>query len=259
MSTTQISSAIGKPLAHVNLNAQTQRFIQVFSELGFRQVESGRCLKFEGHLNQRKTTVTIGARSRNKYMTSSISRRVFTGLMITVQMETDIETYLMISNAISGQSWLVRLLQMFNGNQRVSGVEQYIPGYHVFASEPEWAIKLLSCQTSSSPFRNLLYKNDGNPTGNLVCLGPKVCNFTPAAIPDDINVPVVRSWLEPLAGIADQIEQNRPANTAKLNWIGRQSKQGTLWLWIVSAIGCLSVILMVFVFCIAMLAFVLLS
>ncbi|MEM7455571.1 MAG: hypothetical protein AAF456_14555 [Planctomycetota bacterium] len=244
-------SAAGRPLAMTDLSRTAASYRKVFSQLGFTEHQSLGCMKFTGVYEGRQTTVAVGVRSRNRYATPDISYREFSGLILDIHVDTSISTYLMVLNSSSRQGWLVRWLQRLNRNHHVESLDALLPGYHVFAREPQWAQKFVESRGVMGDINLLLREDSGVANGNLLRWGPGSCGFTPNRVPDEITTETAEGWMKPLADLATAAEANPPLEEAEFTWLGKQAGAGRMWMVIPAVLLGIPVALFLVVLCIA--------
>lgn len=217
----------GTTLAKARLTETIRHFRSVFSELGLEDERAFGCLKASGEISGHRVTVSLGVRSRNRYLTPDISRRVYTGLIVSIRVETSISTRLLFSNARSRAAILVRFMQRWRGQKQLTSLPRECRGYSVWCSEPEWAEAFIHDQTVRSHLGDLMHCNS-EISGHTVGWGPNACSITLAQVPHAPSAETVRGWFEPLIGMVKVAEARPPRIYAARTWLERQADQGRL-------------------------------
>ncbi len=199
------------------------RYHRLLASLGLQQEKTVGYLKFSGIVQGRKVTISLGARSKNKYITPDISRRVHTGMILSISAETTISTRLLLSPVESRQTWLVRWLQKRQGNSELTQLPAEYRESVVWASEPVWAEGFLA-----RPGVSKLMEPRGCLSGHTLAWGPTVCNLTLARVPQDLSDATLRSYVESLVSVVALAEQHPPRHVASPTWTERQCEQGRM-------------------------------
>ena len=111
MSENDLNKGVGKPLIVAGLGDVRDQLDRCFLRLGLEldPIFAGR--KYVGEVNGRSTTITIAMRTRNKYVTGSISYRKFTGLWMDISVETPVMSRLMLGQPRGLARRVVRFMQ----------------------------------------------------------------------------------------------------------------------------------------------------
>ena len=222
--------AAGKSIASAELRRHIERLRQVVIGAGFEPRSAVGHMKFERNVLDRKVVLTAGSRSRNRYLHPDISRRVHTGMVLSLKVETSVQTRLLFSPAASRARWLIGFLQRRAGNTDLGDLGGAYPGSWIWASEPAWARRFLVRDEAHRQVTNLLGSGD-TPPGALAW-GPQTdigaCSFTPAFVPPDLTEEALQEWVGALVALATAAEEDPPEVTALPSWWGRQAEQGNL-------------------------------
>ena len=216
----------GKSIASPGIRRRFNHMGQMLVSLGFQREPAVGFMKFTKMVDGRMVTLTAGARSKNKYMHPDISRRCHTGMILVIQIQTSVKTRLMFTSSTSRMRWLIKLLQRFNGNTRLSTSHSIYNGYHIWVSESDWAEAFLQNSDVQDNIRGLL--GSDHRYRHLLNWAPGICNFTPAKVPSNLSKEMIAGWLHRLQAVVALAEQNPPQNEAPLNWLERQSGNGRL-------------------------------
>lgn len=219
--------SIGRPLANAGIARTLAAYRDALESLGMQDEKAFGCLRYSGDFAGRQITIAMGARSRHKYLTPSVSRRVYTGMMLTISVETTVSTRLLISSKNSKQAWLVRVLQKVRGHTEITDAPEACSGYQVWCSEPTWASEFLSGQSISTDLEQVL-QDDFEITGSTISWGPEVCCVALPQVPRHVSPSLMRSWIEPMVSMAAAAEQQPPQHRSPRTWLERQQNNGRL-------------------------------
>ena len=219
---------IGERMNSPRLLARYAHLRNVITSLGFYEVPVAGYLKFIGNDKGRKVTLTAAARFRNRYSTPDISRRRFHGMILSAQLESTLQTRVLISKANLGLSWLIHWFQKLNGNARLHGLGSAYPGYNVWASDLEWSKEFLLSPQVRSQLQPLLYDTQKKAMGHTIHIGLNACGFTPAWVPPEVTASEIDGWLGQLSATIQLAEKAPPKTVAKPTWWEKQTAKGNL-------------------------------
>ena len=238
---------VGKPLATAPLDNSIAHFRSVFASIGLREEKATGFLSCSGQVSGRNVAVSLGARSHNKYLTPDISRRVYTGMVLSVRIETSVSTRLLLYPAASKQRWLIAALQRVRGGTQLARLPGEFDRSEVWCSEPTWAEQFLGNPIVRSRFDALLEDDNAECT---ISWSPNRCTYMPANVPLDMTPEWLLSRIESMAEIVVESERNPPSVEAGKTWLEHQYDQGRLPLII--ALGLVGGGLLLFVFLLVM-------
>ena len=127
---------VNKPLIAVagDVRADLNELKQIFTDLGLQPVQAVGVLKYEGEINGRRVTIVAGVRSRNRYVTGSVSVRTYQGLMLDIGVASAAKTRLHFLPP--NLFWLYRLTMPRKGNSRLRGLDSLFDQFHVWVHDP---------------------------------------------------------------------------------------------------------------------------
>ncbi|MEM7113060.1 MAG: hypothetical protein AAF614_11550 [Chloroflexota bacterium] len=248
-----IEQQIGQTLASSvgGIQEAVRELKGIFVELGLEPKEGMSLARYEGEVNGRSIDISVGYRTRNRYKTSSISRRHFEGLIMTIAMKTEIKATLHFLPPSA--QWLMRLIQPWRGNKHVEGLGVPYNDLRVWAYDEAWARDYLgktAVQEALSPFifekdpetaqkSGVVYTILNSVAPSLypsnkaasytVAFGYETCSLIISNPPTPFTIEAFREWIEQLNRIVSLAEQYPPTNEATLSWLGQQSETFQVW------------------------------
>lgn len=138
---------VGRPLANVRLGDRVAELRYALEKMGLSKSDYMGSVMYKGGVANRDVTVTVMARSRSRFITPEISRRVYDGLSLEVQVASRIDAYLMMAPLPLKMPWLVGLLQRFNRARRMEALPASYEPWSIWARDLDWGSRFLSRST----------------------------------------------------------------------------------------------------------------
>lgn len=226
---------------------------QLFTSLGFAEEPVRGYLKFTMERDGRTTTLTAGARSRNRYLHPGVSRRVHVGMTVGIARETPIQTRLVIAPARSRLGWLTRWVHRRLESADLGDLDGRYAGFRIWASEPEWARRFLGRREVRDGALQLLTDSARSPDGAVELrhgmswqpgVGDGSCAFHPARVPSNLSREILEGWLGGLETLTAAAELEPPPSETPPTWLARQVARGNLWLVVLAALLAVPVLIL---------------
>ncbi len=215
-------SSLGKPLITANLAGMGGQIAACFEPLGLQRESRMGSWKFNGEVNGRTVEVTVAVRTRNRYLSSSISYRKFTGLWMSVSVSTPVMSRLTVGQPGGLGRRVASFTQRLYGSKPVTNVPNLFENLFASAHDPVWAEAFLANLAVQKHLMALMQSPD-LPTGAAVILGPGKWQWSTPALPGDFTPEAAQRWIGSLASLAALSEQSPPMTAVQPNWLERQN------------------------------------
>jgi hypothetical protein len=228
MSENDLNKGVGKPLIVAGLGDVRDQLDRCFVPLGLTWVSVFAGRKYVGEVNGRSCTITIAMRTRNKYITSDISYRKFTGLWLDISVETPVMSRMMMAQPRGWARRLSAFVQRRRGQSVVENVPNLVENFMAFAHDPAWGEMFLA-DTAVQSHLILLMNHPTLPPGAAVYLSPTGSGtpgkwmWTTPAMPSDFTPEAAQQWVDAIGHLAALAEKSPPMTAVQPSWLERQN------------------------------------
>ena len=222
MSEDDLNKGVGKPLIVAGLGDVRDQLDRCFLPLGLELDAMFAGRKYVGEIYGRSTTITIALRTRNKYVTSDISYRKFTGLWMDISVETPVMSRLMMAQPRGWARRFSAFVQRWRGQRPVENAPNLVENFIAFAHDPAWGETFLM-DTAVQSHLILLMNHPTLPPGAATFLSPGKWQWTTPAMPSDFTPEEARQWVNALGHLAAAAEKTPPMTAVQPSWLERQN------------------------------------
>ena len=208
------SSPSGAPIVATLVKSHLDQATQIFTQSGFQQVPSRGYVKLTRVVDRRTVTASVAMRSKTKYITPNISRRVFVGLHVSLHIETIANTKLLFCHRETKQMWLIHFLHWWQKNRRLDTSGTMLEHFFVWAKHPKWAEQLLAQHAVRKALQALLTDENRSPAFNVLRWSDRFCEFIPNEIPEDLTPRLVENWVQDVSSLAAATDKFPPASVS---------------------------------------------
>ncbi|MEM6691951.1 MAG: hypothetical protein AAF664_21155 [Planctomycetota bacterium] len=151
-------------------------------------------------------SVCVAALSRTRYVTPDISRRVYQGMSLEFQVDTGIDTYLMMAPIPLKMPWLVGWLQRLNGANIVFNLPEIYQSWKIWAKQVDWVASKFTNPHTQDHFK-LLVSCSPPRTPITIYWKQRKCGLIVSGIPGELSG--VAGWrqIEALCQLVDSFER----------------------------------------------------
>lgn len=222
MSENDLNKGVGKPLFVAGLGDVRDQLDRCFLPLGLELDPMFAGRKYVGEVNGRTVTITIALRTRNKYITSDISYRKFTGLWLDISATTPVMSRFMAAQPRGWARRFAAYVQRWRGQQPVENAPNLVENFMAFAHDPAWGEMFLA-DTAVQSHIILLMNHPTLPPGAAVYLTPGKWMWTTPAMPSDFTPEAAQQWVYALGHLAAAAEQSPPMTAVSPSFLERQN------------------------------------
>ena len=228
MSEDDLNKGVGKPLIVAGLGDVRDQLDRCFLPLGLELDDMFAGRKYVGEIYGRSTTITIALRTRNKYVTSDISYRKFTGLWLDISVETPVMSRMMMAQPRGWARRFSAFVQRWRGQRPVENAPNLVENFIAFAHDSAWGEMFLA-DTAVQSHLILLMNHPTLPPGAAVYLSPTGLGtpgkwmWTTPAMPSDFTPEAAQQWVYALGHLAAAAEQSPPMTAVQPSWLERQN------------------------------------
>ncbi|WP_420629118.1 hypothetical protein [Candidatus Leptofilum sp.] len=238
-----LNKGVGKPLIVAGLGDVGAQLDRCFLPLGLQPGSLFGGRKYFGEINGRSYEISIATRTRNRYVTGSISYRKFTGLWLSISVTTPVMSRLMLGQPRGLARRFVGFMQRFWGNRPVENVPTLVENFIAFAHDPAWLEDFLA-DTAVQSHLILLMNNPTLPPGAAVSFSPGKLNsldseayvgrwqWSTPAMPNDFTPEAARQWVSALAHLAALAEKSPPGTAVQPTWLEKQNPRTAAFLMV---------------------------
>ena len=246
MSENDLNKGVGQPLILAGLGDVRDQLDRCFLPLGLAQDSMFAGRKYVGEINGRSITVTIAMRTRNKYITSDISYRKFTGLWMDISVATPVMSRLMLAQPKGFARRFSAFVQGLRGQKPVEHAPNLVENFMAFAHDPAWGEMFLA-NTAVQSHLILLMNHPTLPPGAAVYLTPGKWMWTTPAMPSDFTPEAAQQWIQATGHLAALAEQTPPMTAVQPSWLERQNP--TVSAFLIASVFLFGIPLLLFACC----------